>query len=101
MPPFLADFLLDRQSGVRCGLRVITLISYRVGRGLKAITRDLVDHALFSKVVTEDWRVAAAYRTLGQPNGSQWFEPSDHVEVAEIDSAGVIIRKGKPARPRI
>ena len=31
----------------------------------------------------------------------QWFEPVDQVEVIEIDSAGVIRRKGKPGRPTI
>jgi hypothetical protein len=31
----------------------------------------------------------------------QWFEPIDQVEVTEIDSSGVIKRKGKPGRPRI
>lgn len=31
----------------------------------------------------------------------QWFEPTDQVEVIEIDSSGVIRPKGKPGRPRI
>ena len=31
----------------------------------------------------------------------QWFDPIDRVEVSEIDSSGVIRRKGKPGRPQI
>jgi hypothetical protein len=31
----------------------------------------------------------------------RWFVPSEQVEVIEIDSSGVVRRKGKPGRPRI
>ena len=31
---------------------------------------------------------------------SQWFTPAEQVEVTEIDSSGVVRRKGKPGRPR-
>jgi len=31
----------------------------------------------------------------------QWFEPSDQVDVTEIDSSGVVRPKGKPGRPTI
>jgi hypothetical protein len=31
----------------------------------------------------------------------QWFEPEDQVEVAEIDSSGVIHPRGRPGRPTI
>jgi hypothetical protein len=32
---------------------------------------------------------------------AQWFEPSDQVEVAEIDASGVIRPRGRPGRPAI
>jgi hypothetical protein len=31
----------------------------------------------------------------------QWFSPIDQVEVSEIDSSGVVRRKGKSGRPTI
>jgi hypothetical protein len=31
----------------------------------------------------------------------QWFEPADQVKVTEIDSTGVVRRKGKPGRPSV
>jgi len=30
-----------------------------------------------------------------------WFSPADQVEVIEIDSSGVVRRKGRPGRPSL
>src|SRR5689334_1528559 len=64
--PFLADLLLDQQSGVSGRTGALALLGCRFGRWLEQLTGDVVDHAFVANMATAYCVTISAHSTSPQ-----------------------------------
>jgi hypothetical protein len=75
-------------------------LTQRLGRIGQEVYQTLMRLSLRRPEATDDITLVVVDKDVAEWL-VQWFSPSDQVDVFEIDSSGVIRKKGKAGRPKI